>query len=226
MDTNTPPKTLSIGYARVSTEEQDLSLQLSALREAGCDRIIEEKASGASMEREGLRNLRRTLRAGDTLVIWKLDRLGRSVKGLLNWLDWMKEQGIELRVLTEQIDTTTPSGRMVTTVMAALAQMERELTAERTRSGIEAKKAAGHVFGRRHSITDYPERLAVMQAFADGGGDLLTLRPKDALEMLNGAFDHLPKRKRPEAIRSEETFRRWRRERFPGLRRHDELEPK
>jgi DNA invertase Pin-like site-specific DNA recombinase len=227
MESNQPSQTRTIGYARVSTEEQDLTLQLNALRKDGCDQIIEEKASGGSMERDGLRKLRRALRRGDTLVIWKLDRLGRSVKGLLNWLDWMKDEGIELRVLTEQIDTTTPSGRMVTTVMAALAQMERELTAERTRSGMEAKRAAGHTFGRRHSIMAFPERLKVMQDFFDAGGDLFNLRPEDALRMLNeDAYEGVPKRKRPPAITSHETFRRWRRERFPGLIRPDELEGK
>lgn len=211
--------TRTVGYARVSTEEQDLSLQINALMEAGCDGVIEEKMSGKSMQRPGVEKLQKVLREGDTLVIWKLDRLGRSVKGLLNFLDWMKDNGIELRVLTEQIDTTTPSGRMVTTVMAALAQMERELTAERTRSGIEAKRRAGHIFGRRHSIKDNPKRLAAFLPYIESG-EAMTMRPAEALRVLNAADP------RGRKITSEETFRRWRRDGFPGVVLADELSPK
>lgn len=219
MQTNPPKANYVIGYARVSTEEQDLSLQIRALTEAGCDTIIEEKVSGKSMDRPGLEKCRKLLREGDTFVIWKLDRLGRSVKGLLNFLDWMKDTGVELRVLTEQIDTTTPSGRMVTTVMAALAQMERELTAERTRTGMDAKRAAGHVFGRRHSIRDNPKRIAALAPYVESG-EIYTLHPKEALRILNGAD---PKDRK---ITSEETFRRWRREGFPGYQRPEELSAK
>jgi len=215
---NALKNTRMIGYARVSTEEQDLSLQIRALRKAGCDSIVEEKASGKSMERCGLERVRRALRSGDTLVVWKLDRLGRSVKGLLNFLDWMTEEGVELNVLTEQIDTTTPSGRMVTTVMAALAQMERELTSERTRSGMDAKRAAGHVFGRRHSIKGSPKRLAAFKPYIDNG-QAMDIHPDEALRILNAAA---PKER---TITSQETFRRWRRDGFPGVVADNELQP-
>jgi len=217
MNTAAQPDTRTIGYARVSTEEQDLSLQINALRKAGCDHIIEEKASGKSMERDGLDRVRRCLRSGDTLKVWKLDRLGRSVKGLLNFIDWTKEEGIELEVLTEQIDTTTPSGRMVTTVMAALAQMERELTSERTRSGMDAKRAAGHVFGRRHSIKGSPRRLAAFKPYIDNG-QAMDIQPDEALRILNEAA---PKERK---ITSPETFRRWRRDGFPGIAAENELQ--
>lgn len=222
MENNSPDDARRYGYARVSTEEQDLSLQLRALEDAGVWSIYHDKASGKSMEREGLERLKRVLRRGDTIVIWKLDRLGRSVKGLLNWLDWMNGEGIGLEVLTEQIDTKTPSGRMVTTVLAALAQMERELTAERTRSGMEAKKAAGHVFGRRHSIQGFPERIRAMAPYIESGA-VMTMHPGEALAVLNAAHDHLPKAKRPAPIKSTETFRRWRRDGFPGYASSDEL---
>lgn len=222
MDLNKLPDAKRFGYARVSTEEQDLSLQLRALEQSGVDGVYTDKASGKSMERDGLQKLRRALHRGDTVVVWKLDRLGRSVKGLLNFLDWMNDEGIELEVLTEQIDTKTPSGRMITTVMAALAQMERELTAERTRTGMEAKKAAGHTFGRRHSILGYPERIEAMRPYIESK-EVMTMHPLAALEILNGAYDHLPKGKRPPPIKSQETFRRWRRDGFPGYSSDDEL---
>ena len=205
-----------VGYARVSTEEQDLLSQISALEKAGVNTIIEEKMSGGSMDRHGIRELQEGLRPGDTLVIWKLDRLGRSVKGLLNFLDWMQDNGIELEVITEQIDTTTPSGRMVTTVMAALAQMERELTAERTRSGMQARKAAGHVFGRRPSIEGNSKRIAAMAPYIESK-DVFTMHPDEALRILNEADPRAPR------IKSAETFRRWRRLGFPGYTSPDEL---
>ena len=217
MDQVTPNTAFTLGYARVSTEDQDLSLQINALTDAGCDRVIEEKASGKSMDRVGLGQAQKILRRGDTLVIWKLDRLGRSVKGLLNFLDWMTENGIELRVLTEQIDSTTPSGRMITTVMAALAQMERELTSERTRSGMDAKRAAGHVFGRRHSIKENPKRLAAFRPYIESG-EAMTIHPTEALRILNEAD---PKGRK---ITSAETYRRWRREGFEGITFDGELE--
>ena len=213
--TDTLKNSYRVGYARVSTEDQDLSLQISALEKSGVDVIIEEKFSGASMDRRGIAELKDGLRPGDTLVVWRLDRLGRSVKGILNFIDWLNENEVELDVLTEQVDTKTPSGRLVTTVLAALAQMERELTAQRTRDGMQAKKAAGHVFGRKHAIVGNAKRIAAMAPYIESG-EVFTMHPDDALEVLNAAD---PSRK----IKSAETFRRWRREGFPGYQSPDEL---
>lgn len=144
-----------IGYARVSTREQVLDLQMDALNEAGCERIfIDEGVSGAKAEREGLTEALNYLREGDTLVVWKFDRLGRSVKNLLNLMDdVLKPRKIEFRSLTEQIDTNTPLGKMFFTITAAFAEMERSLAIERSRKGMEAARARGRVGGRPAVLT-------------------------------------------------------------------------
>lgn len=216
MSSNPKSDTRRIGYARVSTEEQDLSLQLMALKEAGVDHIVTEKASGGRMDRAELEKCKQGMRAGDTLVVWKLDRLGRSAKGILELIDWLNANDIGLQILTENLDTRSASGRMVATVIAALAQMERDLTSERTRTGIQAKKAAGHVFGRRHSIKDNPKRIAAFAPYIENG-EAMTMNPKEALRILNAADP------RGRKITSPETFRRWRREGFPGYQSPNEL---
>lgn len=207
----------TIGYARVSTEEQSLDLQVNALEAEGCDRIITEKASGKTMNRQGLENLKRALRPKDTLVIWKLDRLGRDVRGMWEFIDWMNNYGVELKVLMEPIDTRSSNGRMLTTIFAALAQLERDQISERTRAGIEAKRAAGRIFGRQHSIIDNPKRLEAMRPYYESGA-IHSMRPQEALRIMNAAD------RRTKAIRSLETFRRWRREGFKGLAAEPEEE--
>ena len=127
-----------IGYARVSTREQNLDLQTDALRKAGCTRIFEETMSGAKRERPQLNSALDYLRAGDTLVVWKLDRLGRSVKDLVELVGELEKRGVHFQSVTDNIDTSTPAGRFFFHVMASLAQMERELLVERTRAGLEA----------------------------------------------------------------------------------------
>jgi DNA invertase Pin-like site-specific DNA recombinase len=119
-----------IGYARVSTADQNLSLQRDALKAAGCDRVFEDKVSGSRAERVGLHQAMDMLRPGDTLVGWKLDRLGRSVGKLVETVEKLEKQGIDFKSLTDEIDTRSPSGRFFFHVMASLAQMERELIAE------------------------------------------------------------------------------------------------
>src|ERR1700736_1530624 len=143
-----------IGYARVSTDEQNLSLQRDALNKAGCKRIFTDKASGAPTKRPGLADALSHLRKGDSLVVWKLDRLGRSVKGLVDLVEEFETRQIHFQSLTDGINTKTPAGRFFFHVMASLAQMERELLVERTRAGLVAAKKLGRVGGRKRRMTE------------------------------------------------------------------------
>ena len=213
---------MRIGYARVSTDDQDLSLQLRAFDNANVDEVISEHASGATMKRAAWQRLRKALRPGDTVVVWKLDRLGRSVKGVLQEIEDLEAAGVEIEVITEHLDTKTPAGRMMLSVMLSFAQMERELVSERTKAGMDARRAKGHVFGRRNSITGYPERLQVLREFVAQGGDLHAVSPSHILAILNGedgvGDDKLKARLRKlRKIENAETFRRWRRDGCPGL---------
>lgn len=143
-----------IGYTRVSTQEQNLELQREALIRGGCQKVFEDKVSGTRADRPGLAKTLEMLREGDTLVVWKLDRLGRSVKQLVDLVGELYEQGIQFKSLTDAIDTSTPSGRFFFHVMASLAEMERELTVERTRAGLEVAKQLGRKSGRKPKMTD------------------------------------------------------------------------
>jgi len=146
-----------IGYARVSTTEQNLDLQLKALQEAGCETIFSDKASGSSMSRPEWEKCNRSLKDGDTLVIWKLDRLSRSMLDLINTVQKIGERGIGFKVITAPIDTTTIQGRLVFGIFAALAEFERGLIRERVNAGIKAAKARGVRFGNPQKVT--PELL-------------------------------------------------------------------
>jgi DNA invertase Pin-like site-specific DNA recombinase len=143
-----------IGYARVSTQDQNLDLQIEALTNAGCEKLFHDRTSGSRAERPGLSKVLETLREGDTLVVWKLDRLGRSVKNLVDLVSALQKQGIQFKSLTDAIDTGTSSGRFFFHVMASLAQMERELTVERTRAGLEVARKLGRKGGRKRRMTD------------------------------------------------------------------------
>ena len=138
-----------IGYARVSTHEQKLDLQLDALNAAGCVRVFCDTLSGSRDERPGLLQALAASERGDVLVVWKLDRLGRSLPHLVATVGELQARGVEFRSLQEAIDTTTPGGRLVFHVFAALAQFERELVRERTKAGLEAARARGRRGGRR-----------------------------------------------------------------------------
>ena len=151
---------LLIGYARVSTQDQNLELQTEALQEAGCKKIFKDRASGSRAERLGLAQARENLRAGDTLVVWKLDRLGRSVKQLVNLVGELQQNGIQFKSLTDSIDTGTPSGRFFFHVMASLAEMERELIVERTRAGLEVARQLGRMGGRKRLMTESKVKAA------------------------------------------------------------------
>jgi len=146
-----------IGYARVSTTDQNLDLQLDALRRAGCERIFEDHASGAKAKRPGLDWCIQAIEAGDTLIVWRLDRLARSLLKLLEVLQFLDAHNIGLRSLTEAIDTKTLSGKLVLHVMGAIAEFERGLIIERTNAGLQAAKVRGQTFGRPIKMT--PEKL-------------------------------------------------------------------
>jgi len=134
---------MHIGYARISTEDQTLHLQEDALTRAGCEKLLKDIASGARTERPGLTKALEQLRAGDTLVVWRLDRLGRSLQHLIETLTALDKQGIGFQSLTEHIDTTTPGGKLVFHIFGALAEFERELIRERTTAGLVAARARG-----------------------------------------------------------------------------------
>ncbi|EHK6073386.1 recombinase family protein [Escherichia coli] len=141
------------GYARVSTNHQDTELQLTALKSAGCEKIFEEHASGRKSNRPVLKRLIATMQPGDELVVWKLDRLGRSMRNLVLLVDELRQRGIHFKSLTDSIDTSSPMGRFILHIMSALAEMERELIVERTRAGLAAAREKGRIGGRRPKLT-------------------------------------------------------------------------
>ena len=154
-----------VGYARVSTQDQDMSLQRDALEEAGCERIFVEQASGAQRDRPQFHAALDFMREGDTLVVWKLDRLARSLKQLIETVEHLRERGIGLRSLTEAIDTGTSGGRLVFHVFGALAEFERSMLRERTQAGLRAAKARGRVGGRPPALNadDLPAARALLR---------------------------------------------------------------
>ncbi len=160
-----PP--FKIGYARVSTIDQDEALQLDALQRACADRIFVDRASGSIQDRPGLLSALECARKGDSLVVWRLDRLGRSLRHLIDVVRDLEERGVALISLTEAINTTTPGGRLVFHVFGALAEFERELIRERTRAGLAAAKARGRTGGRPTVWTD--AKLKTARAMRDNG---------------------------------------------------------
>jgi len=148
---------MKIGYARVSTDEQNLALQLDALKAAGCDHVFTDQGvSGAVVERNGLSQAIQAVGAGDVLVVWKLDRLGRSMAFLVSLIEKLRRDGAGFQSLTDGIDTTSAAGKLVFHIMGALAEFERSLIAERTRAGMAAARLRGKHVGR-------PRRLTVQQ---------------------------------------------------------------
>lgn len=150
-----------IGYARVSTVEQTLDLQRDALATAGVGCTYEEKASGKSAERPELAHCLKALREGDTLVVWRLDRLGRNLKDLLQIVTDLEARGVKFKSLTESIDTSGPAGKLVFHMFAALAQFERELLRERTLAGLAAARARGRKGGRPPILKAGEQRIAL-----------------------------------------------------------------
>jgi len=141
-----------IGYARVSTQDQDSAAQVAALKTSGCELIFKEKASGGRWDRPELHRLLGQLRQGDVLVVWKLDRLSRSLKDVLNLMEKIAQAGAGFRSLTEAIDTTSPGGRMMMQIVGTFAEFERAMLRERTRHGLDAARKQGRVGGRRPKL--------------------------------------------------------------------------
>src|SRR6266567_5104265 len=152
-----------VGYARVSTTEQTLNLQLDALKQAGCSKIFTDTVSGAKEERRGLDEAVAYLRPGDTLVVWRLDRLGRSLKHLIEVVTDLEKRGIGFKSLTESIDTTTSGGKLIFHIFGALAEFERDLIRERTQAGLLAARARGRNGGRPKSPLSDERKLAMAQ---------------------------------------------------------------
>jgi DNA invertase Pin-like site-specific DNA recombinase len=153
-----------IGYARISTLDQTLALQQDALTAAGCEQLYTDTVSGSVTTRPGLTEALSHLRPGDTLVVWRLDRLGRSLAHLIDTIRQLQEQGIGFRSLQEQIDTTTSGGKLIFHVFGALAEFERELIRERTHAGLQAARARGRLFGRPKVLS--PQEVKQLRTLA------------------------------------------------------------
>jgi len=145
---------MKYGYTRVSTDDQTPALQLAALKNAGCKTVFKDEGlSGATTKRPALLRCLKKLRSGDVLIVWKLDRLGRSLRDLITMLDDLRARGVKFRSLTEAIDTDTPTGRAMWQMIGVLAELERSLISERTRAGVKAAKRRGVKFGRKRKLT-------------------------------------------------------------------------
>ena len=161
-------KSMLIGYARVSTQEQTLHLQQDALEKLGCSKIFTDTASGAKAERPGLTDALAYVRAGDTLVVWRLDRLGRSLKHLIETITDLNNRHIGFRSITENIDTTTPGGKLIFHIFGALAEFERDIIRERTKAGLQAARDRGRVGGRpKVQSLNTPKKVAMAQSLYD-----------------------------------------------------------
>lgn len=152
---------MKIGYARVSTKDQNLDMQIDALKSHGCEKIYREKKSGSGQKRDDYDKMLLDLRPGDTLVVWKLDRLGRSLKQLVNVVDNFKLNGIHLKSINDQIDTSSPTGQLIFHLFAALADFEKELIRERTQAGLKSARARGRKGGRPKGISEEAKTKAL-----------------------------------------------------------------
>ena len=157
---------MKIGYARVSTEDQNLDMQIDALKEAKCDHIYEEKMSGKINDRPALEKALNFMRKGDTLVVWKLDRLGRSLRHLIEVINDLMDDGMYFMSLQENIDTTSTSGKLIFHIFAALAEFEREIISERTKAGLKAAKSRGRYGGRPKKL-DHKQAQMVKRMWKD-----------------------------------------------------------
>lgn len=158
-----------IGYARVSTQDQTLDLQTDALKAAGCEKLFTDTTSGAKSERPGLLEAMNHLRSGDTLVVWRLDRLGRTLKHLIATITDLSDKGIGFKSLQENMDTTTSGGKLIFHIFGALAEFEREVIKERTKAGLQAARARGRLGGRPKIQTVDPKKIALARQLYDDG---------------------------------------------------------
>src|SRR5713226_9056491 len=158
---------MKIGYVRVSKHEQNEALQRDALKEAGCEKYFSDVMTGSKFERKGLEQLLAFVRAGDTVIVWKLDRLGRSLKDLIETLTLLKDRNVDFISLTEKIDTTTPGGKLIFHLMGALAEFERDLIRERTNAGLASARARGRIGGRPRKLKTNGKVTLARQMFAD-----------------------------------------------------------
>ena len=179
---------MKIGYARVSTQEQDLTLQLDALQVAGCSQIYQEKITGAKRERPELQKVLEQLREGDVIVIWKLDRLARSLKDLVDLVNQIQGQGAALLSLNDQIDTTTPQGKFTFHVFAALAEFERDIIRERTKAGLAAARARGRKGGRPKGLSKKAQHTAIIAEKLYADGELSTTEICEQLSISKGTL--------------------------------------
>jgi DNA invertase Pin-like site-specific DNA recombinase len=200
----------TFGYARVSTDEQDIALQEDALNKYGVDHIFWEKMTGARMDRPQLARCIKVCRKGDKIVIWKLDRLGRSTVGLIEAVEALDAKGIQLVSIVDHIDTTTAMGKFFFTIMAAIAQLERDMISERTRAGVAAYQARGGKMGKPHFVRDCPNRLARFNALWPiiyAGG----MTGKQVIAEMNEVPSKLDKVKTPQS------FYNWRAKGYEGF---------
>lgn len=200
------------GYVRVSTEDQSLNLQMDALQSAGVqeNRIYSDKASGRSMARPGLDRVRKIMRKGDCLVVWKLDRLGRSALGLAQTVKELEAQGIHFKALDWDIDTTQPFGKLVFHIMAAIAELESALISERTKAGMAAARARGQEHGRKHYIVGYPKRLKEFtRLWVTGELDAMTAEM--IVDAMHKADTRAPK------FKQAQSYRNWKAKGFEGF---------
>jgi len=202
--------TRTFGYARVSTDDQDLSLQRAALERYGCDHIIEEHGSGGRMDRPGWNRIIKGRRDGDTVVVWKMDRLGRTLTGVLEAVEDMNREGVHFVSLGDKVDTETAMGKAFFRIGLIFAELERDLISERTKAGMQIRKANGARFGQPHSIRDNDKRLDAFRPYVDDG-TALEMFATDALAILNRADPGA------KAIKSPQTFLRWRNDGFAGI---------
>ena len=179
---------MKIGYARVSTQEQNLSLQLDALQAAGCATIYQEKVTSAKKERPELQKLIGQLRAGDVVVVWKLDRLGRSLQDLVSLVNEMQGKGAEFQSLNDHIDTTTPQGKFTFHLFAALAEFERDIIRERTKAGLAAARARGRTGGRPEELSKEAQHTAMIADRLYQDGDLTVKQICRQLSISRGTF--------------------------------------
>lgn len=200
----------NVGYWRVSTPDQDPDYQINELQKFGVVTVYGEKITGARMNRPQLQRAIKICRRGDCIVVWKLDRLGRSLKDVLMVVEQLEREGINIRSLTEPIDTTSSMGRLVMQILLAVAEMERNLISERTTAGMKRAKERGQKFGKPHYIRDYPKRIAAFQKLW-AEDKIKDMTGREIVEHLNKADPKAPQ------MGSPQVYYNWKRGGFEGF---------